>query len=93
MYKHILVSTDGSKLSNTAIETAVNLARDTGAKLTGVYVIPTYVAPAYGEGVMYAPALSPKGSVQINDVYVDENRLVYTVDRFTGGMYILEMNV
>mgnify|MGYP003340163828 FL=1 len=40
-----------------------------------------------------APALSPKGSVQINDVYVDENRLVYTVDRFTGGMYILEMNV
>lgn len=39
------------------------------------------------------PALSPRGAVQLNDVYVDENRLVYTVDRFTGGLYILEMNV
>lgn len=39
------------------------------------------------------PALSPRGAVQLNDVYVDERRLVYTVDRFTGGLYILEMNV
>jgi len=36
------------------------------------------------------PKLSPKGSAQINDVWVDENRLVYTVDRFTGGLYTLE---
>ena len=40
-----------------------------------------------------APALSPKGSVQINDVYVDDRNLVYTVDRFSGGLYILEMNL
>jgi hypothetical protein len=36
----------------------------------------------------------PEGSrvktVQINDVFVDENGLVYTVDRFAGGLYILE---
>ncbi|HET6492754.1 MAG TPA: hypothetical protein VFG44_07260 [Burkholderiales bacterium] len=37
-----------------------------------------------------APKLSPKGSAQINDVWVDENRTVYTVDRFTGGLYTLE---
>jgi hypothetical protein len=37
-----------------------------------------------------APKLSPKGSAQINDVWVDENRIVYTVDRFTGGLYTLE---
>ncbi len=67
MYKNILVSTDGSKLSDKAIKTAVNLARDTGAKLTGVYVIPTYVAPAYGEGVMYAPALSPKRYKEVTE--------------------------
>lgn len=36
------------------------------------------------------PKLSPKGSAQINDVWVDENRLVYTVDRFSGGLYTLE---
>jgi hypothetical protein len=40
-----------------------------------------------------APKLSPKGSVQINDVYVDDRRLVYVGDRFTGGLYILEMNI
>lgn len=39
------------------------------------------------------PALSPRGAVQLNDVYVDDRRIVYTVDRFTGGLYILEMNV
>jgi hypothetical protein len=36
------------------------------------------------------PSLAPKGSAQINDVWVDENRLVYAVDRFGGGLYTLE---
>ncbi len=36
------------------------------------------------------PKLAPKGSAQINDVWVDENRLVYAVDRFGGGLYTLE---
>ncbi|MGQ0752417.1 MAG: LVIVD repeat-containing protein [Betaproteobacteria bacterium] len=40
-----------------------------------------------------APKLSPKGSVQINDVYVDDRQLVYIGDRFTGGLYVLEMNI
>ena len=40
-----------------------------------------------------APALSPKGAVQINDVYVDDRQLVYIGDRFTGGLYILEMTI
>ncbi len=40
-----------------------------------------------------APAMSPKGAVQINDVYVDDRGIVYIGDRFTGGLYILEMNL
>ncbi|HEX2544961.1 MAG TPA: hypothetical protein VHL79_08795 [Ramlibacter sp.] len=40
-----------------------------------------------------APALSPAGAIQLNDVFVDERRIVYTVDRFCGGLYILEMDV
>jgi len=40
-----------------------------------------------------APKLSPAGAVQLNDVYVDERRIVYTVDRFTGGLYVLELNI
>lgn len=67
MYKHILVSTDGSKLSAKAIGMAVKLADATGAKVTGVYVIPPYVAPAYGEGVMYMPAVSPSRYKQITE--------------------------
>lgn len=58
MFKHILVSTDGSKLSGKAIRTAARLAGATGAKLTGVYVIPPYLPPMYGEGMMYVPAMS-----------------------------------
>lgn len=40
-----------------------------------------------------APALSPKGAIQINDVYVDDRGLVFIGDRFTGGLYVLEMNI
>ncbi len=40
-----------------------------------------------------APPLSPAGAIQLNDVFVDENRIVYTVDRFGGGLYVLEMNI
>jgi hypothetical protein len=38
-----------------------------------------------------APKLSPAGAIQLNDVFVDDRRIVYTMDRFTGGLYILEM--
>jgi hypothetical protein len=40
-----------------------------------------------------APKMSPAGAVQLNDVYVDDRRIVYTVDRFIGGLYILEMTI
>ena len=40
-----------------------------------------------------APKLSRSGAIQLNDVYVDEKRIVYTVDRHAGGLYILEMDV
>jgi hypothetical protein len=40
-----------------------------------------------------APKLSPKGAIQLNDVYVDNRGIVYTVDRFSGGLYTLEMNI
>ena len=45
------------------------------------------------KGDLVIAKLSPKGSIQINDVWVDENRLIYTVDRFAGGLYILEMDI
>ena len=60
MYEHILVPTDGSKLSQKAVEAAAELAKAGGAKLTGVYVIPPYTPPVYGEGVAYLPEMTLK---------------------------------
>ena len=40
-----------------------------------------------------APRGSKAGAVQINDVFVDERGIVYAVDRFTGGLYALEMTL
>lgn len=51
------------------------------------YFVPEMVGPnALDEH--YADALP---GMNINDVYVDENQIIYTVDRQRGGMYILEM--
>ena len=60
MYKHILVATDGSKLSLKAIKSAVALAASLDARITGVYVMPEYVPPIYGEAALYIPEMSPK---------------------------------
>lgn len=40
-----------------------------------------------------APAGSRAGAAQINDVYVDRDGTVFCVDRFTGGLYALEMTL
>lgn len=42
MYKKILVATDGSKLSRTAVAAASKLAVELGASLTMVRVVPKY---------------------------------------------------
>ena len=60
MYKHILVATDGSKLSLKAVKTACSLADSVGARLTGLYVMPEYVPPVYGEAALYLPETSPR---------------------------------
>ena len=40
-----------------------------------------------------APPGAPTGTIQLNDCFVDERRVVYTVDRHAGGLYILEMEI
>jgi len=55
VYKHILVATDGSKLSSKAVAHAIDLAQALGAKLTAFYASPDYPMPAYADGVVYEP--------------------------------------
>lgn len=39
------------------------------------------------------PLVEGASSVGINDVFVDENRTLYVVDRIKGGLYILDLTV
>jgi nucleotide-binding universal stress UspA family protein len=61
MYKHILVPTDGSKLSLKAARVAAGLAAKLGARITALYVIEPYRPPIYSEGaIAYQPYYSPE---------------------------------
>jgi hypothetical protein len=40
-----------------------------------------------------APRKSRVKAIQLNDVFVDERQIVYTVDRMIGGLYIYEMKL
>jgi nucleotide-binding universal stress UspA family protein len=42
MFKHILLPIDGSELSEKAIQGCVSLAKESGAKITGLHVTPEF---------------------------------------------------
>ena len=47
MFKHLLLPTDGSSLSNDAIEKGIRFARDAQARVTGIYVMPEFHTVTY----------------------------------------------
>jgi len=47
MFKHVLLPTDGSKLSEAAIQKGVQFAKSINAKLTGLYVGPKFHVLTY----------------------------------------------
>ncbi|MDB5844012.1 MAG: UspA domain protein [Polaromonas sp.] len=51
MYKRILVATDGSDLSRTAVNSAVELAAAIGAELVALYVVPRYPVSYFEGGI------------------------------------------
>jgi nucleotide-binding universal stress UspA family protein len=48
MFKHLLVPTDGSALSEVAVQMAVTLAAENNASVTGLHVMPEFHVLAYG---------------------------------------------
>jgi len=47
MYKHLLLPTDGSPLSEGSVRRGVKFARQVGAKVTGFYAMPEFRVMAY----------------------------------------------
>ena len=67
MYKRILVATDGSKLSQMAVDHALNLADLTGAEVVALKVIPRYPQTYFEGGVALAAAEVARIEKQWND--------------------------
>jgi len=60
MFKHILVPTDGSELSDKAVRQAIEFARETGARITFFFAKPDYPVTFYGEGALIDPTTPEK---------------------------------
>ncbi len=59
MYKHLLVATDGSALSNKAVDTAIELARHLGARLSGFHATQDFPIETFSEYAVLSDGLSP----------------------------------
>ncbi len=66
MFKHILVPTDGSPLSEAAVRQAVEFAAAIGARLTAFYAKPSYPDARFGESGFIAP-VTPEKFQQFED--------------------------
>jgi nucleotide-binding universal stress UspA family protein len=62
MFKHILVPTDGSELSQDTIKRAVTFAREAGARITAFFAKPEYPVTYFGEGALIDPTTPEKFS-------------------------------
>lgn len=60
MFKHILVPTDGSELSQRTLQRAVAFAKDANARITAFYAKPEYPVTYYGEGALIDPTTPEK---------------------------------
>jgi len=59
MFKHILVATDGSRLSDKAVDAAIGLAREIGARLTGYHAMEEYPVMPFPEYPVAAGSFTP----------------------------------
>ena len=57
MYKHIMIPTDGSELSDKAINAGVDFAKEVNARVTGFTAVPEYQPPSEVE-IMSRHAIS-----------------------------------
>lgn len=71
MFKHILVPTDGSQLSQDTVRRAVSFAQEAGAKITAFFAKPEYPIAYFGEGALIDPT-TPERFVELAEQQADE---------------------
>lgn len=71
MFKHLLVPTDGSALSQETVLSAVQFAAETGARVTFLYVRPDYPVSYFGEGALVDPT-TPESFADMTGKVADE---------------------
>jgi nucleotide-binding universal stress UspA family protein len=52
MFKHLLIPTDGSELSQAAIQAGVQFAKSINARITGFHAMPKFHVIAYGPEIV-----------------------------------------
>ena len=72
MYKSILVATDGSKLSASAVNSAIALAALTGANLVALKVVPRYPMGYFEGGI----ALDPNDIARVEKQWANDSQAV-----------------
>ena len=70
MYRHILVPTDGSALSDKAVEAAIKLAKLAGARITAFHAVEPYpLQGAYAAEASGVPELQPEIFAERSEEY------------------------
>ncbi len=72
MFKHILVPTEGSPLSQETARRAVSFAKEAGARITAFYAKPEYPVTYYGEGALIDPT-TPEQFAELASQQAEEN--------------------
>ena len=91
MYKHILIPTDGSKLSTKAIKTAARLGKLCGARITGLSVIPPNPMPIYSESMSYG--IAPRNFKEIREKEAKRALAVVKIEAETSGVPVSTVTV
>ena len=81
MFSSILVPTDGSKLSQKAVQQAIQLAKLTGAKLVALHVYPRFSGSPYGT---FGPSEDVIAEAHVKAHKADADKLFAAVKKAAG---------
>jgi nucleotide-binding universal stress UspA family protein len=84
MFKHILVPTDGSPLSHDAVARAVAFAKEAGARITLLYVVPQAPAAYAGMGALSSAHLTQEVHARLDGAARDILEAAKQVARDAG---------